>query len=266
MSVTPRTLRRPLAMVWLPVVLLVVWWVGSAGSTSLYFPPFSEILSTVWSGMRDGNMASALGSSLLNFLVGLVIATVVGSTLGILIGENDRLRGALMPLLNFVRTIPPVAFVPIVILALGVGSISKILLIAFGCFWPILLNTITGIKDINPTVREVVRAYRTPHRLRLTRVMLPAALPQISAGLRNAVALGIIMMIVSEMYGSVTGIGHYILQSSQNFEVTKTWAGTLVIGVLGYILTLLSMGLERLCLGWYFQRPPGRFHLGRRAR
>jgi len=249
-------------MVWLPLLLLVVWWVASAGSTSLYFPPLSEILSTVWSGFRDGDMASAVGTSMFNFLIGIVLATIVGSALGVLIGENDRLLNALLPLLNFIRTIPPVAFVPIVILALGVGAGSKILLIAFGCFWPILLNTITGIKDIDPTVREVVRAYRTPHRLRLGKVMFPAALPQISAGIRNAVALGIIMMIVSEMYGSVTGIGHYILQSSQNFEVTKTWAGTLVIGVLGYLLTLLSMGLERLCLGWYFQRPPRR-RLGR---
>jgi sulfonate transport system permease protein len=249
---------RAATLAWLPVTLIVIWWVVSAGSHSLYFPPLSTIVTAGRQGFADGTLPRALAYSMINYGFGLLIATVLGVSLGLVLGDHARWRSATNPLLTFIRATPQVSFVPVVILALGVNRGPKVLLITLACTWPILLNTIDGVRAINPAVLETGRAFRIPNRLRLMRITLMGALPQIFAGLRIAVSVGLVMLVISEIYGSTQGIGHYILYSEQTYAVDQTWAGTLLIGIVGYLLSLALVGLERVSLRWYFAQQTSR--------
>jgi ABC-type nitrate/sulfonate/bicarbonate transport system permease component len=249
-------LRSAAIQLWLPAGIIVLLLVTTAGSTNFYFPPVADMFTALWSGLSEGELLEDLGYSLRNIVNGLLIATVIGVTLGLVVGVNPLLRQATRPLLDFARATPTVAFVPVIILSLGIGSAPKVFLISLGSLWPILLNTISGVEGINPPILESARSYRIPWRLRLRRVILPGALPQIFAGIRVALAVSVVLMVVSEIYGSPIGLGSFILQSGSGFRVTDTWAGTILIGILGYGLSLILLVLEHLSLGWYVERAP----------
>lgn len=243
-----------LSYVWLPALLIAWVFIASAGSTDVYFPPATEVVETIVEGFADGTLGEALSYSMFNFFCGYTIAVVVGIAGGLILGERRGLRDATRPLLNFVRALPFVALVPIFIIALGIGAAPKIALIALGCLWPILLNTTDGVRGISASVLETSRSYRINHALRLRRVTFMGALPQTFAGLRIALSVGIVMVVVSEMYGSTNGIGYYILFSAQRFAVAETWAGTVVLATIGYLINALFIWVERSSLGWYYRR------------
>ncbi|WP_406335410.1 ABC transporter permease [Streptomyces sp. NBC_00203] len=245
-----------LRQLWLPALVFAILLVATAGSTSFYFPPLTEVLSTLWSELVHGGLVGDLLYSLRNIVSGLALATVVGVGAGLVIGEIRTLRLATAPLLDFARATPTVGFVPVIILTLGIGSGPKIFLIFLGSLWPILLNTVSGVQAISPAVHETARGYRIPWRLRLRRVILPGALPQILAGIRVSLSIAVVLMVVSEIYGSPVGLGNFILQSGSSFHVAETWAGTILIGILGYGLSVLLLLCEHRLLGWYHQRAP----------
>ena len=238
---------------WLPAALFLAWLIGSAGSTSFYFPPLSRILSVLWRDLVSGSLPSDLAISLGNMAAGLFFAVVLGIALGLLIGEYAGARRAVTPTLNFLRSVPPAAIVPIVIIAMGIGSAPKIFIIALTCFWPICLNTIDGVRSIPPQMVDTARAFRTPRLLYFRRVLLMAALPQIMAGIRVAIAVALVLMVISEFFGASAGLGFYINENKQRFAMAETWAGTLLVGLLGYALSALFLRLERWLLAWYFQ-------------
>lgn len=242
-----------LKQVWLPALLVAAWWVLSSGSKSFYFPPLSDILSALWTDLASGLLVGHLEVSLGNLAAGLAIATVLGVAAGLLIGEMETLRRITSPTLNFFRAVPPASIVPIVIIALGVGAAPKIFIIALGCFWPILLNTIDGVRGTSSAVRETARAYRIPAHLVVFRVALPAAMPQIMAGIRVALAVGLVLMVISEFFGADAGVGFYITEASTRFATRQAWAGTILVGILGYLLSAGFLVVERQVLAWYFQ-------------
>jgi sulfonate transport system permease protein len=249
-------IKSALAQLWLPVVLVVILWIWTAGSSNFYFPPLKTMLGALWTGLTEGELRSDLIYSVKNILAGLAIAVVVGVLVGLVIGERERLRRATQPLLDFARATPTIAFVPVIILSFGIGAAPKIFLIFLGSVWPILLNTVSGVAAINPAVHETARSYCIPWRLRLFKVTLPGAMPQIFAGIRVALQVAIVLMVVSEIYGSPIGLGNFILQSGSSFRVADTWAGTILIGVLGYALNVVFLLFERSLLAWHFQQAP----------
>jgi ABC-type nitrate/sulfonate/bicarbonate transport system permease component len=202
--------KTAVKQLWLPALVVAILWFATAGSTSFYFPPLSKMLSAMWKGFTEGSLKSDLWFSLRNILMGLAVAIVVGVGAGLVIGEHKRLQQATAPLLDFARATPTVAFVPVIILTLGIGVAPKVFLIFLGSVWPILLNTISGVQGINPAVGETARSYRIPWRLRLRKVVFPGALPQIFAGIRIALSVAVVLMVVSEIYGSPVGLGNFI--------------------------------------------------------
>ena len=187
---------------------------------------------------------------------GLFIAIVLGVLFGLIIGEFRSFRQATTPTLNFLRSVPPAAIVPIVIIAMGTGAAPKIFIIALSCFWPILLNTIDGVRGISSQMIETTRAFKIPLFLVLRRVLFMGALPQIMAGIRVALAIALVIMVISEFFGASTGLGYYIRQQKEMFALVETWAGTLLVGILGYIISSIFLKIETWTLGWYFQVPP----------
>lgn len=248
-----RALTNVAWRLWLPVALVTVWWFVSANSTNVFVPPLSRIVEVVLRDFSNGILWEAMGVSLSNLAIGMVIASVVGIVLGLIIGETERLRLILDPYIHFFRSVPQSALVPLIIGAFGIGSQPKIYAVAFACVWPILLNTIDGTRGVEVGVRRVAKVFGIPRMLYYRRVVLPGAMPQIVAGVRVALPIGIVVMVVSELFASNVGLGFYILNSSSTFKIAETWGGALLVGVIGYILVTLFAVLERRLLSWYFR-------------
>jgi ABC-type nitrate/sulfonate/bicarbonate transport system permease component len=234
-----------------PVALLGLWGVLSAGSETYYFPPLTDILrafSDTWLFERVG---SDVVPSLVRLGLGYGIACVVGVAAGLALGLSPPLRRAADPVVQFLRAIPPPALLPFGILVMGVGTSMKVFIIAFVCVWPVLLNTIDGVGGVDPTLRETSRVYGVPRRDAILRVMLPAASPQIAAGMRTSLSLALILMVISEMVASTNGIGYFVLQSQRSFAITEMWSGILLLGILGYALNAVFVLVERRVLRWH---------------
>jgi ABC-type nitrate/sulfonate/bicarbonate transport system permease component len=234
-----------------PLLLLVVWGLLSAGSESFYFPPLTSILTTFADIWLFERMGSDVVPSLARMGLGYGIAVVVAVAAGVSLGLLRRGRLAAGPIVEFLRAIPPPALLPFAILVFGTSTDMKVFIIAFVCLWPILLNTIDGVTSVDPTLRETTRVYgvRTIDRIRL--VVMPAAAPQIFAGMRTSLSLALILMVISEMVASTNGIGYFVLEAQRRFNMPEMWSGIFMLGILGYVLNAGFVLIERRVLRWH---------------
>lgn len=235
----------------IPVAVLAVWGLLSANSTSFYFPPLTKIFHAFQENWLFARIGSDAVPSLSRLFAGYAIALVAALVIGVTLGLSDSLSRAVDPVVQFLRAIPPPVLIPAGILVLGIGSDMKVALIAFVCFWPILLNTIDGVAGVDPALQETARSFRIPGRDRLLRVTLPSAAPQIFAGARVSLSLAVIMMVVSEMVASTNGIGYFVLQSQRTFAIAAMWSGIFLLAILGYVLNILFLLIERQVLRWH---------------
>jgi ABC-type nitrate/sulfonate/bicarbonate transport system permease component len=235
---------------WLPTLLIVVWWVGSAGSSSLYFPPLQQILETFRQDWLFAQVGSDLMPSLVRLVLGFLTASVGGVLIGTLLGLSPRAKRVTEPVVQFMRAIPPPALLPVALLFFGITSLMNVAIIVIGAIWPTLLNTADGVRSVDPQLKDFARSYRLSFRERLFKVVLPSAGPQIFAGLRTTLQLSIVLIVVSEMIGAVNGVGFYVLNSQQTFAINETWAGTIVLGIIGYFSTLVFLQFEKWVLAW----------------
>ncbi|MFI6654007.1 ABC transporter permease [Streptomyces sp. NPDC050523] len=246
-----RVLLRVLLAVALPAVLIAVWWAASSGSVNPYWPPLRTILKTfpdVWTGER---LRTDVLPSLLRLLAGYATAAVAGVALGTVVGSYRRVRAFCEPVLEFLRAIPPPVLVPVIMLFAGIGDSMKVVVIASGCVWPVLLNTVEGVRAVDPVMRETARSYGITGVARLRTLVLPSAGPQIFAGLRQALSIGIILMVISEMFAASDGIGFTVVQFQRSFAIPDMWTGILVLGLLGFLLSVVFQLVERRVLAWY---------------
>jgi ABC-type nitrate/sulfonate/bicarbonate transport system permease component len=225
--------------------------VASADSQSFYLPPLREILDVfagVWLGPRP---VEDVLPSLARLLAGFALATVLGVALGVVVGSSRRLRAACEPVLEFLRAIPPPVLVPIFILVAGIGTTMKVLVIVSGCIWPILLNTVEGVRARDEVLEDTCRVYGIAGVARLRHLVLRAASPQIVTGMRQALSIGIILMVISEMFAASSGLGFTIIQFQRGFAIPEMWSGILLLGLLGVALSLLFRVFEHQVLSWY---------------
>jgi ABC-type nitrate/sulfonate/bicarbonate transport system permease component len=243
--------RAAAFVVVLPTALFAVWWVASAGSTNIYWPPLSEILSTFRDVWFSDRLTDDVAPSLGRLAAGYGLAALVGIGLGLLLGSVRPIRETLEPVLEFARAIPPPVLVPILILFAGIGDGMKILVIASGCVWPILLNTVEGVRAVDPVLVDTARTYHLGRLSRLRHLLLPAASPQIFTGLRQALSLGIILMVISEMRAANNGIGATIVGFQRSFAIPEMWSGVILLGLVGIALALVFRLVEARVLRWY---------------
>lgn len=247
----PALLRPVILATALPTVLLALWWVGSAGSQSPFFPPLSQILEAFGPTWFDGRFTVDVVPSLGRLLLGYGIAVVIGVIAGLLIGAIPALRATAEPVLEFLRAIPPPVLVPILMLFFGIGPAMQVIVIATGCIWPVLLNTVEGVRGIDSGLRDVARIYRFRPMTKVRTVLLRGASPQIVVGARQALSIGIILMVISEMFAAVNGIGFSIVQFQRSFALPEMWTGILLLGLIGIVLSLLFRLVETRILAWY---------------
>lgn len=251
-SRAPRMLlTQILYLVTLPVLLLAAWWISSASSTNMHFPPLADILAEFGPTWFEGRIVSDVLPSVGQMLIGYAIAVLVGVALGTLIGRSPALRAFLEPVLEFFRAIPPPVLIPVLLLFLGIGASMKIFLIAFGSLWPILLNTVEGVRAVDDVLRDTARTYRFGRLSTLRVLYLRGASPQIVAGARQALSVAIILMVISEMFAANNGLGFMIIQFQRSFALVEMWTGILFLGLIGILLSLIFRVFENRVLRWY---------------
>jgi ABC-type nitrate/sulfonate/bicarbonate transport system permease component len=240
------------AEVLVPLAILAAWQLWTVQADSDHFPRLSTILVEFKDMWLFSEFTTHVVPSLVRIALGFAIAVIAGVAIGIPIGLSGLTRKLAMPHIEYWRAMPPPALLPISIVLLhDIGNKQKVAFIAFFCMFPILLNTIEGIRGIDPTLIDTARSYRIPAQERIRRIVLPGALPQIVAGMRTSLSLAVIMMVLAEYFSSTSGVGYVLLISKNTFEMAPMWAAILLIGLLGYLLNVVFLAFERRALAWH---------------
>jgi ABC-type nitrate/sulfonate/bicarbonate transport system permease component len=235
-----------------PVAILLAWQAWTIHIDSSKFPRLSTILVEFRDLWLFSQFNEHVVPSLERIGLGLTLGVVAGIALGIPIGLSRWARLWAAPHIEWWRAMPPPALLPISIVLLhSIGNKQKVAFIAFFCIFPVLLNTIDGVRGIDPTLIETARSYNIPRHERVRRLVLPAAAPQIAAGIRTSVSLAVITMVLAEFFSSTNGVGYVLLISKNTFQFTPMWATIVLIGVLGYLLNLIFLIAERRLLAWH---------------
>ncbi|MCQ9156662.1 ABC transporter permease [Acidomonas methanolica] len=240
-----------------PVLLLAAWQLACASgllSTRLVASP-AQILATGWSLTRDGTLLSNLGVSLLRAGAGLGLAVAVGVSLALIAGLSRLGDDIVDAPLQIMRTLPALALVPLFILWFGIGELPKVLLVALGATFPIYLNLHKGIRSIDPKLVEMARTLGLSRGQTLRDVVLPGALPDLLIGLRFAVGIAWLMLVVAEQVNAESGIGHMMMDAQDFLRTDIIMVGLFIYGVFGLASDQLVRLLESRLLSW---RPAAR--------
>jgi ABC-type nitrate/sulfonate/bicarbonate transport system permease component len=221
---------------------------GLTNSPSL--PPVSEIFISWGNLIFSGEIFVELSSSLYRMFLAYFIAAILGIFFGLLMGYFRFFKNLLDPIIEILRPIPTPAYIPIVILFLGLDTTMKVFLIAIAAFFPILLNTYGGVRQVDHVQIDTGRTFGLSSQAILRKIVLPAAIPQIFTGLRISLGIGLIMVVISEMVAANSGIGYFILQAQRTFEVSNMYAGIFTLGVVGYLLNLIFLRIEKKLVHW----------------
>ena len=231
-------------------VVLLVWQLGGQRIDPILFTTPSAVASAAVQMVISGELWSYLFPSLVVLFVGLLISAVAGIGVGLLLARYWALDVALDMYITFLYSTPTVALVPLIVLWVGFESTAKIVILFLFAFFPLVINTYQGVKNVDPRLLEVGRAFRCSERQLWTNIVLPAALPFIVTGLRLAVGRGLIGMVLDDLYTAISGIGYLIVRSASTYRVDKMFVPIVVLGVLGITLTALLRAAERWVAPW----------------
>ena len=235
----------------LPVLLVLLWWAFTLGTANFFVPTPAALVNKfgdVWFSQR---FFTDVLPSLGRLVAGVAVAIVIGVVGGVLIGSIKWLRALLEPTLEFFRAIPPPVLVPVLMLLMGITDSMKVVVIISGCVWPVLLNTIEGVRAVDPVLSDSSHTYGIDGWARVRYLVLPSASPQIMAGVRQSMSLGLILMVISEMFASSSGLGFTIVQFQRSFAIPEMWSGIVVLGLLGVGMSFIFQWAERNILRWY---------------
>ncbi|MEO8528185.1 MAG: ABC transporter permease [Pseudolysinimonas sp.] len=247
----PQWIRLPLEWFALPLIIIGLWSLVSTFAPNTRFPAPVKIGEAFSANWINETFVTDVLPSLGRLAIGLTLAIVIGVTLGVVVGSSKLLREFLEPAFDFFRAIPPPMVVPVLIALLGSGDTMKIVVIATS-MWPVLLNTIEGVRAVDEVQRETARSFRLPRRHRLVFLILPSASPQIMAGIRQAMAVALILMVISEMFLAVPGsLGYHIEIFKQNYSYAAMWSIIVLLGLIGLLMAVLFQLAERTVLAWY---------------
>jgi len=232
--------------------LLLLWeWSARAWVSSTNWPPVTEIVRSGFGSMASGELPQAFGSSLSRMLAGYGLGTALAIAIGLLMAGSRWVRAALEPLFELLRPIPIPAIVPPLILILGIDDAMKIFVVAFSVFFPVLINTITGVRSVDPVSRDVARTFQMGRMATAFKVVLPASLPFILAGMRVSLALALIVTVVAEMIAGSEGIGYYLVTMQYAMRAGDMYASIFLLAATGYGLNRGILAVEHRLLHWF---------------
>lgn len=247
---------------WLPpllVLLLLLAWEGAVGARVLnpvLFAPPSVIAQTIAASLADGSLALNVGATLTRVLVGLLLGGGAGVAMGMFMGWSRAVRETTDPWIAAAHAVPKVAILPLLIFFLGIGEEPKIALAALVAFFPMLINTMAGVGQINPVHFQVAQNYGARLPQLFTRVILPASLPLVLSGLRIAFNATLLVIIAAEMVNGATGLGRIIWQSWETLQVENLWSSLVLSALIGIVFNLLLLRLTRRLVPWQSRHQP----------
>ena len=240
--------------VWLAILLALELLVESGVSRSLFLPAPSAVAMSLGRMIADGSLATNLGVTLSRIILGLLCGAGLGVMLGLAMGTSKPLRRVLDPLVAAIHPIPRLAFFPLLIVVLGVGETSKLAAVSLGAFFPMLLNTVAGVRGMNPVHLEVARNYGADRRQMFLHVLLPGSMPLMLTGLRLSANVAFHSTIGVEMIGSRTGMGAMLWLSWQTFRIDHLYAILVVIAAIGIGLATLIRWVTQRSAPWMTDR------------
>ncbi|NUT90707.1 MAG: ABC transporter permease [Saccharothrix sp.] len=234
------------------VALVAVWEVaprfGLVDAT--FLPPFSTVLGAWWDLAASGQLLANTRASLVRSLSGFGLAVAIAVPLGLLIGWYKPVATLLGPLLEVFRNTAALALLPVFVLLLGIGETSKIAIVLYACVWPILLNTISAVRGVDPTLLRLARSVDLSGFRLFQKVILPAAVPTVFTGIRLAGAVSILVLVAAEMVGAKAGLGYLVNSAQFNFAIPQMYAGIITISAIGVLFNQLLVTLERRFTSW----------------
>jgi len=216
-----------------------------------YLTPTNEMLAALAREVQTGPFWRALLDTLYGWALGLAIAAVAGVVLGIVIGGVRGVRPATASTIEFLRPIPSVALIPVAVLLYGAQLRSTLLLVVYASFWPVLLQVIHGVADVDPVARDTALSYRLPRWPMIRHLILPTALPYLLTGVRLSAAVALILAITAELVIGSPGLGHEIEVARASSAVPVLYALIFVVGLLGVAVNVGFRALERRVLAWH---------------
>lgn len=226
-----------------------------AGRTGLLsenlFPLASEVLARLVRDMGTSVFWTAIGQTLSQAGLGLIIGTAVAIPVGLLFGRVEILDQGFRPLVEFLRPIPAIAVLPLVIMTMGVGPSGAVLLASVSCFWLVLVMTIRGARSVDPVAGQAMTVFGLPRLAQIRHLILPSASPFIVTGVRIAASVSLIVAITIELLGGVPGLGKLVQRSLQSADLTGVYSYTVAAGILGVLVTLVIRRAEGFVLSWH---------------
>jgi ABC-type nitrate/sulfonate/bicarbonate transport system permease component len=250
-----RLFGGPRLGLWFIIVLLLLWELSARTGlvTSSNWPPVSAILVAAVRDLGVGELTSALGGTLYRMATGFVLGAVAAITLGILLSVSRLARRTLEPTIELLRPLPIPALIPPLILFLGLDDPMKIAVVAFTVFFPVFVNTLYGALAIEPTYRGVAATFGMSWLGTLRRVLLPATLPYVFAGLRVSLGLAFVSVVAAEMVAGDSGIGYYIISMQYAGRGADMFAALFLVGLSGYLINRAFVAIEDRILFWHRQ-------------
>jgi ABC-type nitrate/sulfonate/bicarbonate transport system permease component len=216
--------------------MIKTWFSGSAYSAFLTDDFFRDVVPTLTRAFS-----------------GWVVGGALGAGFGLAIGISDRVRVFTSATMEFLRSVPQAAVVPTFIIVFGPNDATRIAAISFSTIWVVLLNTAQGVRAIDPVMLDAAQVLRLSTMQRLLKVILPAALPQIFAGLRITISLSLIVALITEWILTDSGLGFYLIERQRNYDVTEMWAALALLGLIGLLSNTAFLHAERAILGWHHE-------------
>lgn len=239
---------------WLTFALvLLVWEFGSRSTPKLqlYIPPISQVLIALGQSILSGSLVQHLTITVGRFLQGYLLAAAAGVALGIVLGYFRFMQSLLEMVIEFLRPMPSVAIIPVAVLMLGIGEAMIIAVTVYASVWPVLINTIDGVRHIESVLIQTGRTFGLGRRQILWRVILPAASPYVVTGLRIGLSIALILVTTAEMVVGSKGLGFYILDEERSMHSTNMYAGIVLVAALGFMLNRLFLSLESRMMKWH---------------
>ncbi|CAN7480412.1 ABC transporter permease [Mesorhizobium amorphae] len=234
------------------IAFLALWQVSSSAGwvNAAVLPPIDTIVAALWKGLAGGTLLDDIAISLQRAGIAFAAAVAVAIPLGLFMGQVRSVETALDPILQVFRQTSALALYPVFILLLGLGEASKVFVIFWATLFPLLLNTISGVKEVDPKLLEMARVYGATRLTVFRRVVLPGAVPSIFVGLRLSATTALLLLIASEMIGANKGIGFQVMNAQYNFQIPLMFAAIVILAGLGLIANQALVTLQRRLCRW----------------
>lgn len=233
--------------------LIVIWFLVSNSRPDFFPTPVATIERFIKLIEKPVMKISILGhifASLKRVILALLASIFLGVSMGLIMGWNKKVRAAIYPILMALRPIPPIAWIPLIILMFGIGEFPKVLLVFIGAFFPIVMNTMSGVAMVDDMYLKVGKIYKANTWQMLRHVVFPAAMPTILAGVKIAISSGWMVVVAAEMLSSKSGLGFLINRGRDSYDVALIMVAMILIGVVGALLSAVFTLIERKMCGW----------------